>query len=220
MSGSGVKKAAKPGKGGRPSQARAEQIGEEILTIAMRMFLSEGYGATSIEAIAQQAGISKRTFYARFANKADLFKAVVNRLVTQLRPKQVAPLFTGGTLEEILLRLAAILLRAALMPDALALHRLMIAEAHRFPELTAILDAQGARQEAITRIAALLEEHAPSTSIGHEKAMMAAEQFMQMVVSIPQRRALGLGVPMSPEALAEWATDAVHLFLNGYGLLR
>ena len=43
----------------------------------------------------------------------------------------------------------------------------------------------------------------------------AAEQFMQMVVSIPQRRALGIGVPMTPPELEKWAEDTVNLFLSG-----
>jgi AcrR family transcriptional regulator len=201
-------------KGGRPSQARAEKIRDEILDIATHLFLTQGYGATSIEAIAQQAGMSKRTFYHRFANKAELFGAVLHQLTNKLRPKQVAPLFTGGTLEEILLRLATVILRATLTPDALALHRLLLTEAVRFPELAVILSEQGARQEALERMAALLESHMHTGSLHHQQALIAAEQFMQLVVAVPQRRAM-LGTPMGGEQLTAWARDAVLLFLHG-----
>ena len=46
-------------------------------------------------------------------------------------------------------------------------------------------------------------------------ARFAAEQFLQMVVSVPQRRALGLGVPLTPAELEEWTTHAVDFFLHG-----
>ena len=43
----------------------------------------------------------------------------------------------------------------------------------------------------------------------------AATQFLHMVVALPQRRIMGLGVPMTPSELDAWAEDAVNLFLNG-----
>jgi len=197
-------------RGGRPSQAQAGQIRDRILDIATGLFLTDGYGATSIEAIAKRAAISKRTFYHRFEDKADLFGAVVHRLIARLRPPQVAPLFTGGSLEEILERLAKVILRAALSREALALHRLMISEARRFPELAIIMDTEGSRREAVMHIARLLEAQAHPDNVPH-----AAEQFLQMVISVPQHRALGLGTPMTSTELDAWATHAVHLFLNG-----
>lgn len=44
-------------------------------------FLRDGYAATSIEAVAREARVAKRTFYARFPDKAALFRAVVERLI-------------------------------------------------------------------------------------------------------------------------------------------
>ena len=37
-----------------------------------------------------------------------------------------------------------------------------------------------------------------------------------MVVAAPQRRALGLGQPMTAAELDAWAKDTVDLFLKGY----
>jgi TetR/AcrR family transcriptional regulator, mexJK operon transcriptional repressor len=206
---------AAPRSGGRPSRAAAEQLGETILEAASVLFLSEGYGLTSIEAVARRARISKRTFYSRFRDKAELFGAVVHRVVERLRPAEDAGLFEGGTLEEILTRLARIILRAALSPQALALHRVIQAEATRFPELTAAVTERGGSGEAVARIAALLEREARAGHLALENAPFAAAQFLQMVVALPQRRALGLGTPMTPPELEAWARDTVALFLNG-----
>jgi TetR/AcrR family transcriptional repressor of mexJK operon len=205
---------ASPRRGGRPSRGEAERLGKKILDVATAMFLTGGYGATSIETIARRARISKRTFYHRFPDKAALFGAVVRKIVERLRPPNDAALFTGGTLDEILLGLARVIMNAALKPEALGLYRVIVAEAGRFPELAATVAGQGARQEGIVRIAALLQHEAEGITMA--AARFAAAQFMFMVVAVPQRRALGMGVPMADDELDAWAQDTVKLFLNGF----
>jgi TetR/AcrR family transcriptional repressor of mexJK operon len=207
--------APSPRRGGRPPQEEAARLGERILDVATELFLAEGYGATSIEAIAQRARISKRTLYHRFPDKAALFAAVVHRIIEGLRPPSGVPLYDGGTLEEILRRLARLVLRASLVPMALALSRLMIAEAQRFPELAAIAAGEGTRTEAVEQIAALLEREARAGALALERPSFAAEQFLQMVITLPQRRASGFGQPMTEAELDAWADDCVNLFLNG-----
>ena len=204
-------------RGGRPPRLQAEQIREQILDVATPLFLSHGYGATSIEEVAKQARMSKRTVYSRFRDKAELFGAVVHRLVERLRPPNAAPeqFFEGASLEAILQRLGRLILRAALSPPALALHRVIVADAKRFPELAAAVNQEGTRRDAIRRIAALLERESSPGRLRAGKAEFAAEQFLHMLVAGPQRRALGLGTPMSDDELDAWASDAVDLFLNG-----
>lgn len=204
-----------PRRGGRPSRADAALLGERILDIATELFFAEGYGATSIEAVARRAGISKRTFYHRFRNKEALFGAVVHRIILGLRPADGTPLYDGGSLEEILRRLGRMILRAALTPMSLSLSRLMVAEAQRFPELAAIAAREGSRAEAVRQIAALLFRETRAGSLAIDRPEFAAEQFLQMVITLPQRRALGLGKPMSGAELDAWADDCVNLFLNG-----
>jgi AcrR family transcriptional regulator len=202
-------------KGGRPSRKQAARIESQILDIAQDLFFTHGYGGTSIEMIAKQAGISKRTFYHRFQDKADIFRAVVHRVIERLSPPDIPGLFEGQTVEKILHRLAQALLQASLSPQALALHRIILAEATRFPELALAGNRQGARQEGIKRIADLLNHETRAKRLNVDKPFFAAEQFMQMVVSLPLRRALGLGKPMTPNELKTWTRDTVQLFLNG-----
>jgi AcrR family transcriptional regulator len=204
-------------RGGRPPRLQAEQIRDQILDVASPLFLSEGYGATSIEEVAKRARMSKRTVYSRFRDKAELFGAVVHRLVERLRPPNTdtEQFFEGGSLEAILQRLAQLILRAALSPPALALQRVIVAEAMRFPELAAALNQEGTRRDAIRRIAALLAREASAGRIAIANPEFAAEQFLHLVVAGPQRRALGLGAPMTADELEAWARESVDLFLNG-----
>jgi TetR/AcrR family transcriptional repressor of mexJK operon len=203
------------GRGGRPPRAQALELREQILQVATELFLSEGYGSTSIEAVAARAGISKRTFYHRFQDKAELFANVVHRIIEQIRPPPGVPLLQGASLHEILRRLAGLLLRAALNPQAIALQRLVTAESARFPNLVrAVFDAGWARQ-ATGLIADLLARELPEVRLTAEQRTFAAEQFLQMVVTVPQRRIIGLGAPMTEGELDQWADAAVALFLEG-----
>ena len=207
-------------RGGRPSRAASEQLGELILDAATQMFLAHGFGATSIDALAQQLRMSKRTFYHRFPDKEALFAAVVHRIIQRLRPAADIPLIEGADLEAILERLATLILHAALSPQAIALHRLIVAESARFPELARVLAHEGATEEATKLIAGILEREATAGRIRIDDARFAAQQFLQMVVALPQRRAMGLGAPMSARELRDWPRQVADLFLHGCKPIR
>jgi TetR/AcrR family transcriptional regulator, mexJK operon transcriptional repressor len=201
--------------GGRPSQADAALLGERILDVATDLFLTEGYGATTIEAVAARAGISKRTFYHRFEHKAALFAAVVHRIIEQLRPPPGVPLLEGTTLHDVLRRFAGLILRGALTRRAIALYRLVTGESARFPNLLRAVYQEGWSQQAAALIGDLLARELRDSRLTSELRTFAAEQFVDMVITLPQRRAAGLGDPMTAKELDAWADGVVRLFLNG-----
>jgi AcrR family transcriptional regulator len=202
-------------RGGRPSRSDALQLGAAILDAATELFFSIGYGATSIEAVARRAGVSKRTFYHRFEDKAALFSAVVHRTIERMRPPASVPLIEGANLQAILRHLAGLILRAALSPSALALHRLIVAESARFPHLAAVVNDQGGSAEAVRLIAGVLDGEARAGRLTLDNPVFAARQFLQMVIALPQRRAMGPGDPMTPGEQDAWTRDVVNLFVNG-----
>ena len=203
-------------RSGRPSREAAGQLGDRILDVATDLLLTHGYGATSIEAIARKARVSKRTFYHRFQDKPALMSAVVVRLIDGLRPPPHVPLIDGTDLEQILGHLGSMILHAALTPRVLALHRLIVAESKRFPDLATAVARSGGRQEAVALISELLVRHRRSPAAAGLDASFAAQQFLQMIVSLPQLRAIGLGTPMTPEELGAWVRSTVALFLDGF----
>ncbi len=161
-----------------------------------------------MEAVAVVAGVSKRTLYARFPGKAALLRAVVARLIERWLPPFDAGLADVDSLEPALLHAARQILATALAPQALALHRLVIAETGRFPELAQVLHEAGAGT-GLDRIAELLNR------AGVTDPVWVAEQFFHLVLTGPQRRALGLGPMPDGAALERWARQSVRLFLNG-----
>lgn len=64
-------------------QIRKERRGQ-IMTTALEMFASEGYGHVSISALAQRAGISKGLMYNYFSSKEELLKEILNEGIEQI----------------------------------------------------------------------------------------------------------------------------------------
>jgi AcrR family transcriptional regulator len=201
-------------RGGRPTRLEAAALGDKILDVATALFLSRGFGATSIEAVAGRARISKRTFYHRFRDKSELYRAVVRRMLERWLPRVEAAFDPPAPLDILLERLAKHMLSIALTAEALALRRLLLAEAERFPELVEIAVEQGATR-AIERIAALLDDERRAGRIALDDCRFAAMQFQEMVLSIPLRRAMGFGTPLSEEECDAWAKKCTALFLKG-----
>jgi AcrR family transcriptional regulator len=204
---------AVPRRGGRPTREEAVALGERIVAVATRLFLEQGFGATSIEGVAESAQISKRTFYHRFRDKPDLFRAVIKHMIAAWSAAAESELVIDGPAEETLMRAARQILAAALSPEALKLYRVLIAEAPHFPELAAIVNEQSGA--AWRRLATFFEREARAQKLGAPDPAFAAEQFANMVLAGPRRRALGLGPAMSAAELDRWTERTVALFLDG-----
>jgi TetR/AcrR family transcriptional regulator, mexJK operon transcriptional repressor len=107
-----------------------------LIAAATQVFLRDGYGFASIDKVASEAGVSTRTIYERFKNKAELLGAVITRLVDGKMTTVPAP----GELDrmeprEALIAIGLAITGRACHPDAAALFRIVATEAHRFPEL-------------------------------------------------------------------------------------
>src|SRR5688572_7423730 len=115
---------------------RKEARPEEITAAALDLFVERGFAATRLEDVAARAGVSKGTLYLYFANKEELFKAVIREaLVARLTTlRTLVENHSGGTLE---------LLRALIMgwwgyvgdSPVSGIPKLVISEARNFPEI-------------------------------------------------------------------------------------
>jgi TetR/AcrR family transcriptional regulator, mexJK operon transcriptional repressor len=140
---------------------RVQQTRERLRVAAHRLFLQQGYLATSIDAILAEAGISsKETLYRHYANKEALFVDVLAHL-TLSQPgfsQKLAALPTPHdlpSLRQALTTLAREILSMMSQPGYLALVRIIIAEAPRFPQLGPLFFST-VTQRGLTIIAALL----------------------------------------------------------------
>jgi AcrR family transcriptional regulator len=120
---------------GRPPKELAGEVDARILAAARNVFLERGFEGASIDEIAEVARSGKPTIYARFRDKRALFTAVVTRDILSRITEFDAKAPTGATIEERLTSAAITLLHWGLDSERIALMRLAIAEAGRFPDL-------------------------------------------------------------------------------------
>jgi AcrR family transcriptional regulator len=199
------------GRGGRPTRAEARRRQEHLIEVAAAMFMRRGFDGTSIDAVADAVSMSKRTVYARYRDKNELFSAVLRHLIE----RWLAPInrFQSGTseLEPMLMEIGRHLLASALAPQAVSLHRIIIGESERRPEFGKLANAEG-RQPAVRAIAAALRRHAPKLRV--DDFDRAAEQFMSLVIDSSLRLA-ALGIGSGAASIEDRVRAAVDLFLNG-----
>ncbi len=93
-----------PARGGK-SRARVRMTGkqrrEQLLEIGRSVFAERGYEGTSVEEIAERAGVSKPVVYEHFGGKEGLYAVVVDREM-QLLLDMVTGALTGGHSRELL----------------------------------------------------------------------------------------------------------------------
>lgn len=198
-----------------PVTVRTEQ---DILNHATQLFLWDGYGATTVEKVAKAAGIRKQAIYARWEGKPYLFLAVLEHLSASWSARTDPSPPPGLSPEAALSRVAGQLLAIALLPDALALHRVLVQEMTEAPELSGLVRDAGVGLEAeVARVATILNRLITAQRLRPiDDPALAAEQFLHLVVAGPRARALGLGETLDEAARRRWVDQAVTLFLCCY----
>jgi AcrR family transcriptional regulator len=109
-----------------------------ILTVAQRYFLNHGYAGTTMSGIAAALGGSKGTLWNYFPSKERLFAAVLARVARAYQAQLSQLLDPDEDLDKILLRACLSLIGKVTSPDSIALHRVIISEGGRAPEISKI----------------------------------------------------------------------------------
>jgi AcrR family transcriptional regulator len=184
-----------------------------LVFAARQVFVLNGYGAASINAIAKLARVSKNTLYARFRSKAELFRAIVARQIASAQ-EALRPTF-GGPNERLDQRLRAYLnvaIKSSLAGDVLEINRLIVSESPQFPELGEA--ARGRFNTGVQHVAQLIEEGARRDRTSCRDPALAAETLLSIVygwytlVMITNR-------VVSDRERTSWVDGVVRIFIAG-----
>ncbi|WP_293373228.1 TetR/AcrR family transcriptional regulator [Nevskia sp.] len=133
---------AKPARTrGRPTREEGEALRKNILDAALAVFIARGFEAASMEGIARGAKVAKITLYRHYETKEQLFVEVARRAQLSVRERLGTIADADVALETALRQIISKLYDGYTHPDYLAVMRMVIAEAGRFPKLgRAMLD--------------------------------------------------------------------------------
>ncbi len=114
-----------------------------ILRAAAELFFEQGYATTSIDAIIERTGGSKRTIYSEFGSKEGLFLALVADNADRAISALSLDYTTQSDLPDTLTTFGNHLLEVYMSPSVLGIYRIIITEAGRFPDLARVFYEKG-----------------------------------------------------------------------------
>jgi len=196
----------------------SERKREAIARAALTLFASDGYERTSVDAIAAEAGVSKRTVYTHYSDKETLFLSVVRDTYEAMLARigeiidlvpwdhDLADALTGCVTD-----ITRSIVRA---PERATLTRLLIAEAPHFP---AVIDLLRTREIA-PLLAAPLQELAAAGRLNVTDGRQAAEHLATLTFGQVSARSLLGTVPLGDEETARLIKGGIQVFIRAYAL--
>ncbi|MFI6866308.1 TetR/AcrR family transcriptional regulator C-terminal domain-containing protein [Nocardia sp. NPDC050406] len=200
---------------GRPDKRRA------ITGAARKVFGQVGYTRASVEAIAAEAAVSKRTIYNHFADKEQLFLDValeganeVTATIAQIMDRHLRKIvdLEQDLIDFSLDRIAAV----TEFPDHFALVRVIEAEANRIPPaiLSAWIDA--GPQTAHLRLAPYLRRIADRGLLRIDDADTAAAHLTLLTITDINNQTFYGARPLPEDVIEKTVVAGVHAFLRAY----
>lgn len=203
----------KPGENPVPVSSRGQRRKAKILAAATQLFLKVGYGEASIDAIVEKSGGSKATLYSFYPTKADLFRAVVDSIVTSHEGPELRSL---DNVRDTLVAFAEHRLRVVFSRRHRALMRLIIAERARFPDIARMYYEQGPLH-GHNLLRDYFETLISQGLIDIRSADEASEFFRGMLMHQRYIDQLFLDAPVPPaEEVSVRARHVVDRFLDAY----
>ncbi len=208
------KAAATPQRRGRPSLEAAAGIDRRVLDAARHCFLEGGFAGTTMDAIAQHAGVTKMTVYQRYADKVSLLRAMMHDRTTSwsvmARQRKVA---RGETLDQRLRHYARSMLHWSEDEEVKAFGRL-------------IRECEGGARPVAEEMEAIRRDRMLDVLETDMKALSAKEGFvvagsreiaaifLGMLTAFPSRSPW-LDVGERDRAMARYADKVVDILMKG-----
>lgn len=212
----------KDGLGGRPAAGEDPVKREQILDGAHRIFMRQGFDASSMNDITREAGVSKGTLYVYFKNKEDLFAAIIQRQKSRVFEKLREIVKAGGPIADVLHDFGVTFTTHLLSDTAIRGQRIVIGVIDRMPELADSFFKTGPNNGPM-----MLANHLQKqTELGKlkpiEDTVLASKQFGELCMAgLYRPRLFGeMREPPSAERIEKNVASAVRIFLNTYGVDR
>lgn len=199
----------------KPTRTEIKQ--EAILKAAKKIFLKQGYSLASMESIASEANVSKRTVYGHFKTKKALFESMLSAHWQAVAISHQQLFIKQEAIALQLMHFAKAFLKFLYQPDTIALFRLLIAESNQFPDLVSemVIDGKAPFTRSLVqflndkKVSGELSIENPERAAAYFIGMLKEYHFWPMMLGFTQQKK-----PLNQVALIE---EVVFLFLKAYG---
>lgn len=206
----------KPGGPGRPpADVSAEQL-NRLMLVAFRHFLEFGPDRASVQAIADEVGLTRQTIYLRFGSKEEFFSAIIHSREIKFFKSLPFDFETDDRPADVVLEeYARITVDHLLSPERIALGRAMYGGLHRYPHL--VQEERETYQRSFSILAAYFCRVAAAQGIDLD-GFPVAQNFTAQLVGIQLPVILGTGTLPSAAKRAVRIAEIVRATLKGYAL--
>ena len=189
----------------------------QILEGARTVFLNAGFDGASMNDIVREAGVSKGTLYAYFNSKEDLFEAIIRgELSSQAERICLFDRDVGGV-RAVLFNFGVRLLEKMNDPNKVAMTRVVVAAAGKFPQLGKAFFESGPLYGA-TRLARELRALGEAGALNVPDPEQAAWHFLDLCTgSLYKRRLFSVVETLTREDIERGVNAGLDLFMNTYG---
>ncbi|HKN26660.1 MAG TPA: TetR/AcrR family transcriptional regulator [Roseiarcus sp.] len=189
----------------------------QIMDGARTVFLAAGFDGASMNDVARSAGVSKGTLYAYFNSKDELFVAIIRAEYAQAA-ERLCRFKREGDVKEMLTDFGVRLIGRMTEPATLALARVVVAAAEKFPNVGRTFYESGPLYGA-TRLADELSVLERAGALKVPDPERAAWQLMDLCQSYVYKRLLfGVVDSVKPEEIEAAVNAGVEVFLKAYGV--
>ncbi|ENN87484.1 putative transcriptional regulator protein, TetR family [Rhizobium freirei PRF 81] len=215
-----VLNAPAPGSGGRWAAGEDPAKRHQILEGAKRVFMKMGFDAASMNDVTREAGVSKGTLYVYFANKEDLFAAIVNSERAHFVEIVRAALVDDADISSSLLEFGKVFATHVTSDKTISAMRTVVGVRERMPSLCQRFFTGPDNLRTVLR--GFLERKAEAGSVEIDDFDLAARQFLEMASGgYFKLRLFGdMDAPPTAEEIDYVVRGAVRVFLAAYGTDR
>jgi len=198
-----------------PPRKRLAARREAFLTAAREVFQRKGFAEATLDDVIALSGGSRQTLYALFGGKQGLFEAIVSNtcetIFKSLTPEKLAT----RSVEEVLKEVGTSYLTIVTSATCLSLHRLVIAEAPRIPDVVQRFWTLGpGRSRAF--LAEFFDRQIERGYLRMQDSQAGAAYFLEMLAGTLRLQCLlGLREPPAESEIQKLVEEAVTHFLHG-----
>ncbi|MCM2129604.1 TetR/AcrR family transcriptional regulator [Larsenimonas rhizosphaerae] len=192
---------------------KGQQRAERFLSVALEVFIEQGYEKASVNEVVRRAGGSLSTLYKMFGNKEGLFIAIIEQRALSIFAPLEQALADNSSPIDGLTRFGHRLLDFLLEPEALAMYRLVLNDLHRHPVMARHFLDHGPFQ-TLDRLTRYLAHHVSQGHLIIDDPRLAAGEFSGMLISDLHIQVMVGQVPnLPPEERQRRVASAVRRFM-------
>src|SRR5689334_2348419 len=202
------------GKAAASGRRKSDGKRRAIVEGACRVFLARGFGGANMDAVAATARVSKMTVYRYFPSKEQLFAGVVRDMCDRIVDPALVESMRRLPLRDALRKFGRHMHEIIFAPETLGLHRIVVAESQRFPDLGRLFYDSGPGG-SIRALAEHFTRYRRDPALKVKNPRLAAEEFLELLRGYDHMRALlRVGGGPSPRRVNERVERAIEHVLR------